>query len=253
MKKLLFALFATFISTNATAEWTRVGGDDDKSSDIYVDVNTVRKTGGKAKIWSLGDYKTLQGNKNEKYSSAKMYWEFDCQEENLRILALSAYSKKMGSGGVVFSENTPYDNWQPVAPESTGGVLLSIACKEAAGEQKWTEVERNTVAAKGLADATYVDYGTVIKRDGFTTVWYLIDFKSNDPTTQYKNFSIKALREYDCNEARTRVRVGLVYLGNMGIGKESVTENAYDWSPVTRGSFHETFTNIFCEKSLIVE
>lgn len=55
--------------------------------------------------------------------------EYDCLEEQARILALTVFAGNMGQGGVVPS--IPFKKkreWEPVAPASMSQSLWKVAC-----------------------------------------------------------------------------------------------------------------------------
>ena len=92
MKKLLLIftlLFSTLMfSTPSYAEWTKVGANVSGDT-FYVDFERIRKHGGYAYYWSLGDY--LKPTKNERLSD-KSYRQGDCKLFRERILWLLLFS-----------------------------------------------------------------------------------------------------------------------------------------------------------------
>ena len=101
MKELLVVLALLATTIPAQADWTRVTSS--KTGDVWADPATMRKRGNFVKIWVLHDlYKADQVGRNPPYLSLKSQNEYDCEEEQSRILSLVDYSGHMGSGDIVF-------------------------------------------------------------------------------------------------------------------------------------------------------
>jgi hypothetical protein len=79
------------------------------------------------KIWALFDFKAVRGTSGSSYNSEKLLDEFDCTEEQYRILAFYRYSGPMGTGKVVYSDSYP-GKWESVAPENVNQSLWVYAC-----------------------------------------------------------------------------------------------------------------------------
>ena len=77
MNKLLIAALLAVFSTNVMAEWTEVGGNDDRTT--YADLSTIRKSGDKVKMWDLLDHKVAMTVGNTRYLSMTSQHEYDCE------------------------------------------------------------------------------------------------------------------------------------------------------------------------------
>ena len=131
MKQLLLGLMLLVTAGAASAEWTFVGDTGDGGDDFihYVDRATIRRNGNLVKMWDLKDYKTPQKSSGgDSYLSIKSQSEYDCKEEQMRMLALLLFSGKMGSGKVVYSTSEASMQWQPISPVSIGETLWKVAC-----------------------------------------------------------------------------------------------------------------------------
>lgn len=130
MYKWVLMLMAV-VSGSAAAEWVAITGNERLT--IYVDPTTIRRDGDKVKMWSLFDYRKAQtvkvGGKSLVYLSTKGQDEFDCKEEQKRLIFLTGHSKKMGHGNTVSTENGP-SPWEPVAPASIAEVMWKFACAQ---------------------------------------------------------------------------------------------------------------------------
>ena len=130
MKKLLFALMLTLISTHSMAEWTKIGeSEDDGGYTAYADVDSARKSGDRVRMWILLDYKTEQRASGVNFLSKTIRRDYDCKGEHLRTLAFKLFSWNMEQGSLVRSYNQP-KNWEVVQPESMDETVWDVACKQ---------------------------------------------------------------------------------------------------------------------------
>ncbi len=126
MKKLLLILMLAVVSSSAMAEWVEIGTTDKNT--VYVDPTTIRKSGNKVKMWVLYDFNSAKETTGNKYLSVKAQDEYDCKEEQERLLFFSRYSENMGGGDTVYSANATNKDWSPVVPGSVGKVFWQLAC-----------------------------------------------------------------------------------------------------------------------------
>ena len=133
MLKTVLTILLLATSGSALAKWVQVGGNDDIAT--YVDPTTIRKSGNKVKMWTLMDYSTQQQHKisdqtGKPYRSGKIQEEYDCKEEQSRMLYFSCHSENMGAGDVVCESSDATKNWIPVPPGSLEDTILKFACKK---------------------------------------------------------------------------------------------------------------------------
>ncbi|SCX98311.1 surface-adhesin E family protein [Nitrosospira sp. Nsp13] len=127
MKKILIVLMLTITSIDVFAELMQV--TESKDLTLYVYPTTIRAVGAKVKMWDLTDYKRGM----ESHGASGYYWsskaqiEYDCEEEQSRILTFSHFSEPKGQGRVLYSHEEP-SKWKPIMPESMGQNLWEIAC-----------------------------------------------------------------------------------------------------------------------------
>lgn len=131
MRKFVLMLLLTVVSSSALAAWVQVGSSTDFNS--YADPASIRKDGvgamqgSKAKMLSLIDYTTVLTAAGKSYASIKAQHEFDCRQEQVRMLYSSIYSGHMGNGVEVESKFQP-ENWRPVPTRSIEEILWKVAC-----------------------------------------------------------------------------------------------------------------------------
>ena len=127
MHKAILMLLLLVASSSAVAEWVKVGGN--KTVTIYAHPTTIRKTTvNKVKMWSLYDYNTAQEPAGSRpYMSMKFQDEYNCKEEQSRILYSITHSENMGGGRSLYSRKHDMI-WTPISPGSIFHNLWKFAC-----------------------------------------------------------------------------------------------------------------------------
>lgn len=127
MYKIFLTLLLSF-NISAFAEWVSVGETETKT--IYADPSSLIKNGNMVRMWRLYDLKRgISATGIESYKSSKVQHEFDCKNEQSRIIFITAFSGNMGKGKVVYAGPEPAI-WEPIAPESATEVLWKFACSK---------------------------------------------------------------------------------------------------------------------------
>jgi len=222
--------------------------NDSFSLTVYVDFDAIRKTDNKVKMWSLWDYKIARKIAGEEYSSTKTQWEYDCKEEQARLLAFSSFSGNMGNGNVkkISSDSSP-SGWRPVAPGGVGESLLKIACGRVIAEgAKWTVLSEND------GYTHYVDPTTIRKAGNKVTMWDLVDYKKIMVIEErgIKYLSAKRQYEYDCKEELMRGLAISFFSKSMGAGQDVLPSftSPTEWMAIEPGSIGEVNWKIACGK-----
>jgi hypothetical protein len=129
MRKLLLIVTLFFISTSVMAEWTALKwSHEDGGLTLFVDYTTIRKEGDIAKMLSLVDFKVVEKDEIDLYSSRAQN-EYDCKEKKIRQLYYSLYSDSMGKGKMEHA-NSEHLNWLPVQPRSMEEAMWKVACSK---------------------------------------------------------------------------------------------------------------------------
>lgn len=130
MKKFIVpTLIVAMLSSNAAAEWVRLG--ENNRSIAYADT-AIRRSGDTATYWVLFDYKTVQesARSGKRYLSEKTQREIDCQSERDRVLFFTWHSDQMGNGTVVYTGSKP-TNWEPTSsPGSFANAFWKFVCSK---------------------------------------------------------------------------------------------------------------------------
>jgi hypothetical protein len=128
MLRAAFVLIALLFSTVASAEWVRVGGNNNVG--VYADPASISKKGHIATMTSLLNYTRVQTDRSigkKPYLSQKDTREYDCVNERHRLVRFSLRSQFMFAGELVRS-NADDGEWRAVEPDSLGAALWKFAC-----------------------------------------------------------------------------------------------------------------------------
>ena len=113
----------------ARAEWLKAGVSNNTGDafTLYLDPATLQRTGNRAKMWSLHDFKEPQSIDGRLYLSEKTQLEFDCEAKKVRILATIDCALKMCAGEIVYSDGDATD-WATVAANTLGETAWKVVC-----------------------------------------------------------------------------------------------------------------------------
>ena len=127
MRNAILMMLLAVVSGRAAAEWVWVG--DTSTAAIYWDPATIRRTGNIVNMGVLHDLKTavLSETNGIHYASQKLQAEYDCKEEQWRMLYFSWYSGNMGGGKMVEYLADSF-KWKPVPLGSGVEALWQLAC-----------------------------------------------------------------------------------------------------------------------------
>ena len=117
----------TLMSPNVMAEWTALKwSHEDGGLTLFVDYTTIRKEGDIVKMLSLVDFKIIEKDEVDLYSSRAQN-EYNCKEKKIRQLFYALYSDSMGKGKMEHA-NSEHLNWLPVQSESMEEAMWKVAC-----------------------------------------------------------------------------------------------------------------------------
>jgi hypothetical protein len=131
MTRLLLITLLVLSGGPVYAEWVSVGGNVEGGLTpytVYVDLDTIRRDGNVVKLWALMDFKTIQTDPGPSHLSVKSQREFNCTDEHVRLLTLTAFSGNMGNGNAVYSYSDSKDQGIAVEPDSVAHRLWKFAC-----------------------------------------------------------------------------------------------------------------------------
>ena len=110
----------------AVADWTKVATTESET-DIYVDHASISKSGNLAKMWILEDRKVADTFSGKTFLSAKLQYEYDCKDNQRRVLQSSLYSGQKAGGSTVQTGTKP-GPWLPITQGRVNETMWKIAC-----------------------------------------------------------------------------------------------------------------------------
>ena len=129
MKKIL--LLSSFLFILSCGEnYVFVGRDSKTNDNLYVDKNSIKKTGEVVSTWGVINFNKSVSDKKGKINSGKFKFLIDCSKGKFKILEISTYSEDMGKGTLVTNEEIPKDNdWQNIYSNAPGLDIFKYLCK----------------------------------------------------------------------------------------------------------------------------
>jgi hypothetical protein len=104
MHKILLTLIPALLVNSVLADWSLVDKSADGSAAIYTDFDTTEKTEDKVKMWSLGDFKRVKEFSQIQFLWSEYQKEYDCKQEQARMLTFSLFSSYLEEGQVCLFE-----------------------------------------------------------------------------------------------------------------------------------------------------
>ena len=117
---VVFALLSA--AAPAWAGWVRV--DEDGQGVVYLDPDTIDRSGDYPKVWALRDRRT-PGLDDER--SRTIFAEIDCAAGRMRILSQSDYSEQMAMGDVLSNTTNPID-WSYAGTGTAADIIRRFVC-----------------------------------------------------------------------------------------------------------------------------
>lgn len=107
------------------AEWVRVEGNEFLTA--YAAPATIRRTGDRVQMQALVNFKTVNASGGHPHLSTKTQHEYDCKENQWRLIYFSYHSGNMGGGELVYSDDE-LGQWEPVKIGSGTQIRWKLAC-----------------------------------------------------------------------------------------------------------------------------
>ena len=129
MKKL-FHLLLLFISATASAEWVKINGTADTSSEKFLDTKAIRQTGPMNTMRRVWEISNLAKAASNKVLSIKNYVEYDCKDRRIRVLEESNFSEYWAQGATltIAGHNTMPGNWNDIVKGSVDEAIFKRVC-----------------------------------------------------------------------------------------------------------------------------
>jgi len=127
--RILFFSLLSFFCVSANAGWIKLNQNQAMDTAYFIDLENIRGSTERVRIWTLTDYTNIQVTKKINYQSIKSFVEINCQSKKMRILAYSLYEQPMARGKVVFSKGRPFE-LEDVKPSTVNGLFLNVSCSQ---------------------------------------------------------------------------------------------------------------------------
>ena len=114
------------LSGVAVADW-KIVGTTESGTDIYVDHATITKSGNTVTLWMLEDRKKAETFAGKTFLSAKLQYEYDCKDNQRRVLQSSLYSGQKAGGNNV-QTGTKTGSWRPISAGTVSEMMWKLAC-----------------------------------------------------------------------------------------------------------------------------
>jgi hypothetical protein len=163
---------------------------------FYIDPATIREDGNLRRVWVITDSKQRE---EDGKMSTRARKEYDCKEEQFRILSLSTHSEPMAGGEILWSRSSDDSGkWEDVPPNSIAEAVLKIVCASVAAPDlaEWVKVSESDTSIH------YIDPDSIRKDGNLRKMWQITDLKQRE---EGGVMSWRALHEYDCKEERLRL------------------------------------------------
>jgi hypothetical protein len=115
--------------SNSFAAWTELGSNE--AMVVYVDTDTINRSGEKAQILSMLDFKKPGMNPQNKEPVSSMVGinEYNCPAISYRPIEYKEFAGNKGSGKMVSDNKTPKSEFEPVVSESWTAGVFNVVCQ----------------------------------------------------------------------------------------------------------------------------
>ena len=105
---------------SADPRWVRVAQTSDLTA--YIDRESVIAYLDLVEVWNLWEFTTPKGG--GKFDTAMIRWQLDCTNRRFKPTDAKYYLQQK----LIHSDSLPIEDWQSLAPQSTGESLLLRGC-----------------------------------------------------------------------------------------------------------------------------
>jgi len=122
---LLLVVSLTLSESSASAEWYLLDGNN--HAKVYIDRETISRTGDVVRVWVLDDLKTPHTRGLSSFSSVRAQEEHDCSKERFRLLAIEQFAGDMGTGNSIYKKSGE-SGWAPVPRGTMAQSVWKFVC-----------------------------------------------------------------------------------------------------------------------------
>ena len=110
---------------SACAEWHLL--DRSSNATVYIDQETISRTGDVVRVWVLDDLKSPHTRGLSSFSSVRAQEEHDCSKERFRLLAIEQFAGNMGTGDSIYKKSGE-SGWTPIPRGTMAQSVWKFVC-----------------------------------------------------------------------------------------------------------------------------
>ena len=138
MKRIILVLVVILISTNtlhaANFRWTKIVTTDDRTTEFYIDKNSVKKVGKFHYYWSLANYLKLEEGDDPNIKSVISSNILNCETNEYKLVIFTSFNLNKGRGEIIDDvivpdEDISYFDWKYYGEKTSFGMVLKKVCK----------------------------------------------------------------------------------------------------------------------------
>jgi hypothetical protein len=122
---LLLVLSHASSEGSASAEWDFLDAND--HAKVYIDRETISRTGDIVKAWVLDDLKAPHTRGLSSFLSVRAHEEHDCAKERFRLVAIEQFAGNMGTGNSIYKKSGE-SAWAPIPRGTLAQSVWKILC-----------------------------------------------------------------------------------------------------------------------------
>ena len=144
---LILILISAFAEISIAADWVQVASSD--LSNVFVDVQSIKRTGQKVKVWTKWVYNkpfVVSGSESTKpVKVEKSLIVFLCDKRKFASLDTTQYAEQESPANVVSKvshEDTPSLQYNDINPGSLGEITMDYVCKRISPKKSMSNKEQ---------------------------------------------------------------------------------------------------------------
>ncbi len=122
---LLLVVSLTLSEGSASAGWYLLDGNS--NAKVYIDRETISRTGDLVRVWVLDDLKSPHTRGLSSFSSVRAQEEHDCSKERFRLVALEQFAGNMGTGDSIYKKSGE-SGWAPIPRGTMAQSVWKFVC-----------------------------------------------------------------------------------------------------------------------------
>ena len=138
MKRIILVVIFILISTNTlhavNFKWTKIVTTDDRTTEFYIDKNSVKKVGKFHYYWQLSNYLILEEGDDPNVKSNITFNILNCETKEFKHLNFTSFNLNKGRGEIIDDvivpdEDTSYFDWKYFGENTSFGRVFKAVCK----------------------------------------------------------------------------------------------------------------------------